>query len=117
LISITELLKDGIRDTDLLARWGGEEFILLFAHTAGPVATDVIERIRRSIETLNFENVGLVNASFGVTEHRPGEGPDTLLKRADEALYRAKHQGRNCIVSGFFPRLTQQRLSRYYALT
>jgi len=100
LISITELLKDGIRDTDLLARWGGEEFILLFTHTAGPVATDVTERICRSIETFNFENVGLVIANFGVTEHRPGEGPDTLLKRTDEALYRAKHQGRNCIVSG-----------------
>ena len=95
LISITELLKDGIRDTDLLARWGGEEFILLFTHTAGPVATDVTERIRRSIETFNFENVGLITASFGVTEHRPGEGPDNLLKWTDEALYRAKHQGRN----------------------
>ncbi|MCK5006830.1 MAG: diguanylate cyclase [Spirochaetia bacterium] len=45
-------------------------------------------------------NVGLVTVSLGVTEHRPGEGSDTLLKRADEALYRAKHQGRNCVVYG-----------------
>ena len=100
LISITELLKDGIRYTDLLARWGGEEFILLFTHTAGPVATDVTERIRRSVETFDFETVDRITASFGVSEHRTGEGPDTLLKRTDEALYRAKHQGRNCIVSG-----------------
>jgi diguanylate cyclase (GGDEF)-like protein len=98
LISITELLKDGIRDTDLLARWGGEEFIFLLTHTAGPVATGVAERIRRSIEIFNFETVGVVTASFGVTESRLGEGSDTLLKRTDEALYRAKHQGRNCVL-------------------
>lgn len=100
LISITELLKDRIRDTDLLSRWGGEEFILLFTHTAGPVATDVTERIRRSVETFDFETVGRTTASFGVSEHRTGEGSDTLLKRTDEALYRAKHQGRNCVVYG-----------------
>jgi diguanylate cyclase (GGDEF)-like protein/PAS domain S-box-containing protein len=100
LISITELVKNGIRDTDLLARWGGEEFILLFTHTTGPVATEVVERIRGSIETFNFETIGVITVSFGVTEHRPGDEPETMLKRVDEALYRAKHQGRNRVVYG-----------------
>jgi len=98
LISITELIQGQIRDTDLLSRWGGEEFMLLMTHTDGATAVEAADRIRRSLEAFPFQHVGKATASFGVTEYRPAEGSDTVLKRVDEALYRAKHQGRNRVV-------------------
>lgn len=98
LIAITDLIQGEIRDTDLLSRWGGEEFILLMTHTDGATAAEAAERIRQSLETFPFQTVGGVTASFGVTEYRSAEGSDTVLKRVDEALYRAKHRGRNQVV-------------------
>jgi diguanylate cyclase (GGDEF)-like protein len=98
LVNITGLVLREIRDTDVLARWGGEEFILLLPHTDGVTAAEAAERIRRSLEKFDFQHVAKVTASFGVTEYRPGEGSDTLLKRVDTALYAAKDQGRNRVV-------------------
>jgi diguanylate cyclase (GGDEF)-like protein/PAS domain S-box-containing protein len=98
LVAITGLVQKEIRDTDVLARWGGEEFILLLPHTDGATAAEAAERIRLSLERHDFQPVGNVTASFGVTEYRAGEGTDTLLKRVDAALYRAKEQGRNRVV-------------------
>jgi diguanylate cyclase (GGDEF)-like protein/PAS domain S-box-containing protein len=98
LIAVTELIQGEIRITDLLSRWGGEEFILLMTHTDGSTAAEAAERIRRSLEAFRFEHVGEVTASFGVTEYRPPEGADAVLKRVDEALYGAKRQGRNRVL-------------------
>jgi diguanylate cyclase (GGDEF)-like protein/PAS domain S-box-containing protein len=98
LVSITDLVQREIRDTDVLARWGGEEFILLLPHTDGATASEAAERIRRSLETFDFQYVAQVTASFGVTEYRPGENSDAVLKRVDNALYEAKRQGRNRVV-------------------
>ncbi|UCF97926.1 MAG: diguanylate cyclase [Spirochaetaceae bacterium] len=64
----------------------------------GATAAEAAERIRSSLETFDFKDVGKVTASFGVTEYRCGEVADTLLKRVDKALYRAKEQGRNLVV-------------------
>jgi len=98
LVTITGLVLREIRDTDVLARWGGEEFILLLPHTDGVTAAEAAERIRRSLEKFDFQHVAKVTASLGVTEYRPGEGSDILLKRVDKALYGAKEQGRNRVV-------------------
>jgi diguanylate cyclase (GGDEF)-like protein len=67
-------------------------------HTDGSTAAEAAERIRRSLEVFPFRNVGKVTASLGVTEYRSAEGSDIGLKRVDEALYRAKHRGRNRVV-------------------
>lgn len=81
-------------------RSGGEEFVILLAHTNSSQACNVAERIRANIEAMNPEHqsqVVRVTASFGVAEWNGQETLDMLIQRADDALYRAKRLGRNRI--------------------
>ncbi|MGL5325931.1 MAG: GGDEF domain-containing protein [Aeromonas sp.] len=80
-------------------RWGGEEFVLVCLHYDDLQACALAERLRATLEAEIHWPSGLrVTASFGVAE-RAGESPEQVLKRADEALYQAKTQGRNRVVS------------------
>ena len=80
---------------DTLARWGGEEFAVLLPQTDLEAAHLVAGRICRSLAQNVFERVGCVTASFGVAMYQTGESASALLGRADDALYRAKRNGRN----------------------
>ncbi len=98
LRAIARILLDKIRSTDLLARMGGEEFIVLFAGTGLAVATEACERLRRAVETFGWGQLAPaleLTISVGVCE--AGEGLDVrgLVERADAALYQAKRNGRN----------------------
>lgn len=87
-----------IRATDVLARWGGEEFVLLLADTGLPAARAGAERLRECISLLDVLVGGqrlAITVSVGLTEYRPGESMTQLLERADLLLYEAKAQGRN----------------------
>jgi len=96
LRELTRLVMDNIRITDRLARWGGEEFIILSASSDINRARRVAERLRRKIEGHDFPGLPwVVTGSFGVAQHKPGESVEQLLRRVDEALYRAKETGRN----------------------
>ena len=95
LAHISQLLRDGVRNTDLAARWGGEEFVIVCPHASEQTAFHVAEKLRASIEATRFETVGQVRCSFGVAAFRPGDTPDSLMARADAALYSAKQAGRN----------------------
>ncbi|MBF0248033.1 MAG: GGDEF domain-containing protein [Alphaproteobacteria bacterium] len=95
---LAETVQGLIRESDLLCRWGGEEFIIL-AHDCdlAPAAAKA-EGIRRAIETAQLVGASALaplTVSLGVTEIRPGDTADTVLKRADGALYEAKSNGRN----------------------
>ena len=81
----------------VLARWGGEEFVLLLTDTIFINAVPLVETIRQSIESLDFGEIGLITVSFGVTANRGNDTDDTLLNRADTLLYAAKTAGRNCV--------------------
>lgn len=98
LIELAELLKQQVRDLDSVARWGGEEFALILPKTSIHAAVQVAERIRQSLANLQVENIALISASLGVTDYQQDDTLDTLFKRADEAIYRAKENGRNCVV-------------------
>jgi diguanylate cyclase (GGDEF)-like protein len=90
-----------IRVADVLARWGGEEFVLLLSDARLPLARGGIERVRQRIESLQMllEHPPLrVTLSAGLTEHIAGESVVDALDRADRALYEAKAEGRNRIV-------------------
>lgn len=91
-----------IRATDVLARWGGEEFVLLLSDTQLPQARGGIERLRQRIEAavlLAAQPSLRVTVSAGLVEHIAGESVDQAFDRADRALYQAKAQGRNrCVV-------------------
>lgn len=101
LSRISQLVKEHIRDTDLFARWGGEEFVLVCRNTRINYAAHIAEKLRRLIAGHPFPEVGQVTASFGVASLRDKAGIDELFKAADEALYQAKKQGRNRVeVSG-----------------
>lgn len=84
-----------LRDGDRLARWGGEEFLVLLPGTDVEQAREVAERIRRSLRA----DTG-VTASFGVAEHRPGDTVARWVSRADRAMYAAKHLGRDRVELG-----------------
>jgi diguanylate cyclase (GGDEF)-like protein len=87
-----------VRVADMLARWGGEEFVLLLSDARLPLARGGVERVRQRIEALSIltEDPTLrVTVSAGLTEHIAGESVGDALDRADRALYEAKAQGRN----------------------
>ncbi|MCB9812179.1 GGDEF domain-containing protein [Candidatus Nomurabacteria bacterium] len=96
LQAVAQAIQAGQRDSDLVCRWGGEEIILALPNTSREESQAVAEKIRREISALTFSVTELmVTASIGIacTEYRLDGG--VLIERADEALYRAKAQGRN----------------------
>ena len=90
-----------IRISDVMARWGGEEFLLLMTDTRGSLARLGVERLRERVAALRL-NAGDTALQFslsaGLAEHRAGESVEETIARADQALYAAKGLGRNCVV-------------------
>lgn len=97
LISFAKLLKEELRESDIVARWGGEEFIILIPSQTEDIAIKIAEKMRKSIEESSFLKIGTVTASFGVTHYIDYDTKKSIFKRADEALYKAKQNGRNCV--------------------
>lgn len=95
LKQLSEIIQANICASDVLARWGGEEFILLMPKITLADAARVMDRLRLIVADEEFVGGSTVTISVGVTELRPGDGFDDLLKRVDEAQYRAKASGRN----------------------
>jgi diguanylate cyclase (GGDEF)-like protein len=95
LVRLSDLVSGQTRSPDLVARWGGEEFIILTHGLDLAMACRVAERMRTSIQQTLFEHVGTISCSFGVAEFIVGDSAQSLLARADKALYRAKSLGRN----------------------
>lgn len=104
LCRIAAVVQDSVRSYDVYGRWGGEEFLLLLPQTDRDEALGVVQRIRSCINGIcvPLEEGGVaLSASFGLTALHDGEeAPDVLLKRADQALFRAKHSGRNRVELG-----------------
>jgi diguanylate cyclase (GGDEF)-like protein/PAS domain S-box-containing protein len=97
LKELTEMIRKRIRTSDLLARWGGEEFMILMVNTNLPPAATLAEDLLQQLLVRTFAGIGRVTASFGVAAHRTGEGVDELLTRVDNLMYRAKSGGRSRI--------------------
>lgn len=101
LAAFGQVMQASIRQEDLAARFGGEEFILMLPGTAIEDATILAERLRESLENLAFPpSKTRVTASFGIAQYLPDDTFETLVKRADEALYAAKAAGRNRVMTG-----------------
>ena len=95
LKTLTQIVTKNLRATDSLARWGGEEFIILTPGTGINNAQVLAERIRKTIERYKFDDVGKVTISSGVTEFTLNDIKDSFIKRADDTMYKAKKKGRN----------------------
>ncbi|MGY4492646.1 sensor domain-containing diguanylate cyclase [Pseudomonas sp. TE3610] len=102
LKGFAQVLRDSLRHSDILCRWGGEEFIVLLRATPGTDALQIAEKIRRRTEEYAFTYAGKslkITTSVGVTGLQANDTLHSLLNRADHALYRAKQSGRNCVRS------------------
>lgn len=95
LVEVATILQQSIRNTDTLGRWGGEEFLIICPETDLAGTHSLAEQLRQKLEQHEFPVVGRVRASFGVACHQPGEKEHDLVRRADQALYRAKSRGKN----------------------
>lgn len=101
LIDVANRIKNSLRDQDIVGRYGGEEFMLILMNTPLEVAQKISQRIRLGIadHPINLSDLILtVTMSFGLTAVKPDDTVESLVKRADEALYQAKHGGRNQVV-------------------
>lgn len=100
---IASVLRKRLRGSDFIARFGGEEFVLLMPATVPAAGAKLLETLRASIEACPFHFKGervTITISMGLTAFKPGEHSDMVLKRADQALYRAKNAGRNRVELG-----------------
>ena len=100
LTSFAAVLSVNRRDGDLVARYGGEDFLLLTANCANSTAAGRAESIRRVVENTSIASMrgDCVAASFGVTEFQSGDTHETILASADRALLKAKDNGRNRVI-------------------
>ena len=99
LCGVAHRLQETIRETDLVARYGGEEFAVIMPSTSLDMAKDVAERARRAVEQSRFKFEGMtlrLTISVGVAQVLPDEEGQSLIERADGALYASKQAGRNC---------------------
>ena len=95
IIEIVEIVNESIRDKDVFARWGGEEFLIIVPNNNLKSSVEISKRLKEKISDYNFDKVKTVTCSFGVVEYQEGDTINRLIKRADEALYKAKKSGRN----------------------
>ena len=99
LKAVSKAAQDAIRVNDFCARYGGEEFLVVLEELPISGAKACTERLRKSVEALKFAELGdafTVTVSLGYTQYRQAEPVAQTIARADAALYRAKHAGRNC---------------------
>ena len=99
---VSEVLGGVLRAGDAVVRYGGEEFLLVLPHVSLDHAVAAAERARAALERARIPVGSMelrINASFGVAQRRGGEARGAVISRADDALYRAKAAGRNCVMA------------------
>lgn len=97
LRKVARVLKESLRENDSAYRYGGEEFVIILPETGAEEGCVAAERVRRRIEDCSFrgEEKVKVTASVGVVEYREGDAIEDFVRRADQAMYRAKAEGKN----------------------
>lgn len=95
LVAVVQAARTHLRGSDFLARWGGEEFVILASGAYLPGAAVLGEKVRASVESLDLGPIGPITISLGAAEFHPGESLEDWIQRADAALYHAKEGGRN----------------------
>lgn len=97
MVEVTDIVRNNIRKEDILARWGGDEFVILLPNRQKEEAVALAERLRESIAN-NIFNISIdIKCSFGVTQLLPEDDSISYVKRADQMLYQAKEAGGNCV--------------------
>ncbi len=99
LKEIALILQLIVRRSDIVARWGGEEFIIVTPKTTLEQSINLAEKIRQQVKSTSFSNAGRITVSFGVASFKKTDTLEAIIQRADQALYRAKESGRNNVKS------------------
>ncbi len=99
IVEASQIIRKTIRKSDIFARWGGEEFILLLPCTDVAKATELTERIRRQIEQNIFDKAGKVTCSIGIAQLSEEDDMLSFLRRTDKTLYSAKEDGKNKVMT------------------
>ena len=99
LVKLAQMLRANLPRDDLLARWGGEEFVIVMPQTPADEAVTVAERLRQVLARVEWPHGLSVTASWGVAEANAANGMEAALREADQAMYRAKHEGRDRVIS------------------
>ena len=99
ILVIANKLQELCRESDIIARWGGEEFVILLPGTTLDGAQVLAENLRKIVEESHFSIAGKITASFGVGIHQNNESKTDFFKRIDKLLYEAKKRGRNRVIS------------------
>lgn len=103
LVKVVQALIRNLREEDILARYGGEEFVLLIPQASEKMLVTVSEKVRKVVENTELYHIGSeqhvhITVSIGVTLWHPADTPESMIQRADNALYQAKGKGRNQII-------------------
>jgi two-component system, cell cycle response regulator len=113
LKEVVMVLKNSMRETDLLCRWGGEEFVILLNNATLNEAEALAERMQLCVEQHDFPQIGEpITASFGVTEKNANDDIESVFKRLDNSLYLAKLTGRNRVISNEKLQIVYRGMSR-----
>ena len=101
IITIADVIRDSLRETDVLARYGGDEFVIILTETTEEFAVEVAERIRTAVENTSFSAEGervSSTISVGVSSFgREAQSEEEIMIRADKKLYESKRNGKNCV--------------------
>lgn len=100
LKGLADIVRENIRKIDYFIRWGGEEFMILSSETNLAKACKLAQKIRKVIENHDFENVEKITVSLGVAEFKDTDTVNSFIKRADDAMYKAKKARRNRVEVG-----------------
>jgi diguanylate cyclase (GGDEF)-like protein len=96
ILLLAQMMRKSFRQSDVLFRFGGEEFVVLLNSLDEPTACAALERFRERVASHHFPQVGRVTVSIGFAHIGESDYPEIVLDRADKALYYAKQNGRNC---------------------
>ncbi|MFK5974898.1 MAG: diguanylate cyclase [Sulfurovum sp.] len=99
LQDFAQIVTNSVRTTDIVGRWGGEEFLVIALETNIEDTVKLANIIRINIENYDFKVIGKKTASFGVSTYHKGDTQESIIKRADDGLYEAKSTGRNRVVT------------------
>lgn len=99
LKEIALILQLSVRNSDIIVRWGGEEFIIVTPKTTLEQSIHLAEKLRQEVKKTCFSNAGVITASFGVASFQKSDTLEKIIQRADQALYRAKESGRDNVKS------------------
>jgi|Wag4MinimDraft_16_1082657.scaffolds.fasta_scaffold00463_2 diguanylate cyclase (GGDEF)-like protein len=98
LLELTDIFRKSVRNVDFFARWGGDEFMIITPNTNLNYTMKLAERLKNETSKYDFYKTENLTCSFGVTSFKEGDNVDSIIKRVDNALYKAKNAGRNKVI-------------------